>query len=98
YRDRVDSGGQPCPRTIPEPCLRCSHAVTAPDRPEERAAREPIRLVPYNPDWPAVFEVERRRLLSLFGAEVRAIEHIGSTAISGMPAKPIVDVLAGVDS
>ena len=62
------------------------------------AIREPIRLVPYRADWPASFAAEQRRLLGLFPHELRAIEHIGSTAIPGMPAKPIVDLMAGVQS
>ena len=65
---------------------------------EERAIREPIRLVPYDTAWASSFAAEQQRLLSLFPLELRAVEHIGSTAIPGMPAKPIVDMLAGVDS
>ncbi|MCE9658385.1 MAG: GrpB family protein [Burkholderiales bacterium] len=65
---------------------------------QERAIREPIRLVPYQEDWPASYLTERERLLSLFAPDLRAVEHIGSTAIPRMPAKPVVDLLAGVDS
>jgi GrpB-like predicted nucleotidyltransferase (UPF0157 family) len=62
------------------------------------AIREPIRLVPYQAEWPIAFAAAQRRLLALFPQDLRALEHIGSTAIPGMPAKPIVDLLAGVDS
>ncbi len=72
--------------------------MPTPDHAQERAIREPIRLVPHDLAWPAAFAAEQRRLLSLFPLELRAVEHIGSTAIPGMPAKPIVDMLAGVDS
>jgi len=64
----------------------------------ENAAREPIRLVVYDPGWPAAFAAERARLLSLFAHDLRAVEHIGSTAVPGMSAKPVIDLLGGVDS
>ncbi|MBE0579471.1 GrpB family protein [Devosia sp.] len=54
------------------------------------------RLVAYNPAWAAAFEAERARLVSALGATARSIEHYGSTAVSGLPAKPIVDILVGV--
>jgi len=59
---------------------------------------EPIRLVPHDRHWPAAFAAERDRLLSLFRSQLQRIEHIGSTAIPGLPAKPIIDLLAGVAS
>ncbi|MCW7539662.1 GrpB family protein [Aquabacterium sp. A7-Y] len=62
------------------------------------AIHESVELVPYDPAWPPAFEEERWRLLSLFPSAFVAIEHIGSTAIPGMRAKPIVDILAGVES
>lgn len=68
------------------------------ERTQDLAIREPIRLVPYEVEWPASYAAERERLLSLFSSDLRSVEHIGSTAIPGMPAKPIVDLLAGVDS
>jgi GrpB-like predicted nucleotidyltransferase (UPF0157 family) len=56
----------------------------------------PVRVVPYDPGWPAAFEVERTRLAPLLeGAE---IHHIGSTAVPGLAAKPIIDMIAVVDS
>ena len=62
-----------------------------------RAVAEPFEIVEYDPRWPAVFEAERAHLLSVFpeGSVVR-IEHVGSTAVPGLAAKPIVDVLVGV--
>jgi GrpB-like predicted nucleotidyltransferase (UPF0157 family) len=64
----------------------------------EAAIREPVELVPYDPTWPSLFEAERARLSSLFPTDFIAIEHIGSTAIPGMSAKPIIDILGGVES
>jgi GrpB-like predicted nucleotidyltransferase (UPF0157 family) len=55
----------------------------------------PVEIVPYDPAWPERFEAERRRLAGMLpGAE---IEHFGSTAVPGLAAKPVVDVLALVD-
>jgi GrpB-like predicted nucleotidyltransferase (UPF0157 family) len=64
----------------------------------EREPRdEPVRLVPYDPGWPARYEGERRALEKAIGGwVVGGIHHVGSTAVPGMEAKPIVDILAGV--
>jgi GrpB-like predicted nucleotidyltransferase (UPF0157 family) len=52
----------------------------------------PIEIVEYDSAWPARFASERERLLRLLpGAE---IHHIGSTAVPGMPAKPVIDLMA----
>jgi GrpB-like predicted nucleotidyltransferase (UPF0157 family) len=60
---------------------------------------EPVRLVPYNVDWPNIFRLEAAPLgLSLEPFGLQSIEHIGSTAVSGLTAKPIVDILAGVSN
>jgi GrpB-like predicted nucleotidyltransferase (UPF0157 family) len=58
---------------------------------------EPIHLSPYNPAWPRLFEQERAHLEPALGQWLTGpIEHIGSTAVSGLPAKPIIDIMAGV--
>jgi GrpB-like predicted nucleotidyltransferase (UPF0157 family) len=56
-----------------------------------------VRLVPYDPAWPSLFSVEAERLLKLFVADglVATLEHSGSTAIPGLAAKPILDILCG---
>ncbi len=63
----------------------------------KRAIHEDVVLHAYNPQWPAIFEAERKRLLGLF-PQITAIEHIGSTAVEGLSAKPIIDMMAGVAS
>ncbi|MGE6607197.1 GrpB family protein [Halomonas sp. NPDC076908] len=63
-----------------------------------QAIHEEVALFPYNAAWPTLFEQERERLQQLFPGDFRAIEHIGSTAVPGLSAKPIIDILAGVDS
>jgi GrpB-like predicted nucleotidyltransferase (UPF0157 family) len=57
----------------------------------------PVYLVPYDNAWPSLFEKDRALLLDHLGSNVRAVVHIGSTAIPGIPAKPIIDVMALVD-
>lgn len=61
-------------------------------------AKEPIQLAPSDPTWPAQFELERAALEMAIGEWVHGgIHHIGSTAVAGLEAKPIIDILAGVD-
>lgn len=64
----------------------------------QQAIDEPVLLAEYDPAWPARFEAERSRLRDRFPTELLDVQHIGSTAIPGMPAKPIIDVMAGVAS
>jgi GrpB-like predicted nucleotidyltransferase (UPF0157 family) len=56
----------------------------------------PLELSPYSPLWPAIFEMEREHLLRILDPRSARIEHIGSTAVPGLGAKPIIDVMAGV--
>lgn len=59
---------------------------------------EAIRLVPYDPQWPARFEHERALLAEAIGGWVTGgIHHVGSTAVPGLEAKPTIDVLIGVE-
>lgn len=56
------------------------------------------RLVhPYDPRWPRQFAAEADRLREVFGASARRIEHIGSTSVPGMLAKPVIDILVELD-
>ena len=57
---------------------------------------KPVILVEYNDEWPMLFEEEKARLLNHGGELVVEIEHIGSTSVPGLTAKPIVDILLGV--
>lgn len=59
----------------------------------------PIRLAPYDPSWPSAFEVERGALARPLQPWLSGpIEHIGSTAVPGLLAKPVIDIMAAVDS
>ena len=55
-----------------------------------------IRLAPYDPAWPRRYAGERDRLRAALGPPVPDLEHIGSTAVPGLGAKPILDIMAGV--
>jgi GrpB-like predicted nucleotidyltransferase (UPF0157 family) len=62
-----------------------------------RVVKEHVAVVPYDPEWPTMFEKERDHLRScLPGDLVKRIEHFGSTAVPGLAAKPIVDILVEV--
>lgn len=63
-----------------------------------RVLNEPIEVVDYDPAWPGVFAAEVARLSRFFPPGViLAVEHIGSTAVPGLAAKPIVDILVVVE-
>lgn len=64
-----------------------------------RVVKEDVAVVPYDPRWPEMFEQERLHLLSCLPDDlVNRIEHFGSTAVPGLSAKPIVDILVEVAS
>jgi len=69
---------------------------------EEKVARvvkEDVSVVPYDTRWPELFQKEKAHLLScLPEILIRRIEHFGSTAVPGLTAKPIVDMLVEVTS
>ncbi|WP_312160106.1 GrpB family protein [Phenylobacterium sp.] len=54
------------------------------------------RLAASHPLWGQAFEEEAVRIRAAVGPDVLAIEHYGSTSVSGLPAKPIIDLLIGV--
>ncbi|MGO7210838.1 GrpB family protein [Rhizobium ruizarguesonis] len=55
------------------------------------ATHNPVELVPYDPQWPEAFQRIRGRLLALL-PQALSIDHIGSTSIPGMMAKPLFDI------
>ncbi len=54
-------------------------------------AHSPVELVPHDPQWPQAFQRIRDRLLTLL-PQALSIDHIGSTSIPGMTAKPLIDI------
>jgi GrpB-like predicted nucleotidyltransferase (UPF0157 family) len=55
-----------------------------------------VVVVPYDPTWPGEFEAESKRILRALGDNVVSVHHMGSTAVPGLFAKPIIDVLLEV--
>lgn len=65
----------------------------------EEAVREEISIAPHDPGWPNLYENEAAFLrLKLPQSVVIKIEHFGSTAVPGLAAKPVIDVLVQVSS
>jgi GrpB-like predicted nucleotidyltransferase (UPF0157 family) len=64
-------------------------AVTIGELPEHNAA---IELAEYDPDWPLLFEREAERIRSALGKKALRVEHVGSTSVPGLAAKPIIDI------
>ncbi len=71
-------------------------------QPQDRAAAEPpeeerhadtVTVVEPDPDWPRLFQREAHRISAALGRSALRIEHVGSTAVPGLPAKPVIDVL-----
>ena len=56
----------------------------------------PVHVVPHDPTWATHFEREKACLEVLLAPWRRGIEHIGSTSVAGLCAKPVIDVMAGV--
>lgn len=57
---------------------------------------KPIELCAYNPDWARLYAEERRRIEAALDGALLRVEHIGSTAIPGLSAKPIIDLMVGL--
>ena len=56
----------------------------------------PIEVRDYDPEWPRLYEREEARIRSILGERVRRIEHVGSTSVPGLPAKPQIDIVLEV--
>ncbi|NHJ39426.1 MAG: GrpB family protein, partial [Asgard group archaeon] len=59
---------------------------------------EPIIIEEFDPNWEIKYKDAKNRILEKIGQFVIAIEHIGSTAISCLASKPIIDILIGLHS
>jgi GrpB-like predicted nucleotidyltransferase (UPF0157 family) len=71
--------------------------MTAPRERIDRAVREDIAICPYDPKWPDSFQREKEHLRACLPTDLLGrIEHFGSTAVPGLAAKPIVDILVEV--
>ncbi|MGF1478825.1 MAG: GrpB family protein [Cyanophyceae cyanobacterium] len=54
--------------------------------------RGKLKFIPHNPEWQKLFEEEKQRLQAAIGSDVLEIQHVGSTSIPGIIAKPILDI------
>jgi GrpB-like predicted nucleotidyltransferase (UPF0157 family) len=52
----------------------------------------PVIVLDYDPNWPGLFQSLRKRIADALGDMAAAIEHVGSTAVPGLAAKPIIDI------
>jgi len=55
-------------------------------------------LLPYDQAWPRLFEAEKLNLLEALGGIIFDVEHVGSTSVPGLAAKPLIDMMASVES
>jgi GrpB-like predicted nucleotidyltransferase (UPF0157 family) len=60
--------------------------------------RNTVQLQPYNPVWKTIFERDANLIRNVIGKYVIDIQHIGSTSIEGLDAKPVIDIAIGVES
>ena len=63
---------------------------------EPRVHDGTIHLADYDPAWPDLFTRESERIRSTLGNVARALEHVGSTSVPGLAAKPIIDIVLAV--
>jgi GrpB-like predicted nucleotidyltransferase (UPF0157 family) len=59
---------------------------------------KPIEVVDYDPRWPRLFADEAAKIGQALGERARRIEHVGSTSVPGLAAKPLIDIALVVDS
>lgn len=64
---------------------------------EREPLNDTIYLAPYNPDWPVKFSELAVRVRAALADRVLMLEHVGSTSVNGLSAKPIIDVLLVVE-
>lgn len=65
--------------------------------PLDKMLKRPYSIESYDPEWPIKFQLIRQDIVDSFKAKALAIEHVGSTSIPGMSAKPVIDVCVIVD-
>ena len=59
---------------------------------------DPVEIVPYDPAWPAAAVAATDEVVAALAPWVLDVEHIGSTAVPGLAAKPVIDLMVGVRS
>ncbi|HWT25227.1 MAG TPA: GrpB family protein [Solirubrobacteraceae bacterium] len=79
-----------------EPVLRTDEELAQYTVGELRLHDAPITLLDYDAEWPARFSREAERIRGALGAAAISVEHVGSTSVPGLAAKPIIDILLAV--
>ncbi|MGH2517296.1 MAG: GrpB family protein [Ktedonobacterales bacterium] len=86
-----DTQGKPARKALPTPATEeeiLAARIGPPD-----VLNGPIQLAEYDPAWPHLFEREATRVRATLGDQVIMLEHVGSTSVPGLAAKPIIDML-----
>jgi GrpB-like predicted nucleotidyltransferase (UPF0157 family) len=66
---------------------------------ERKPRNSPIRLAPYDPEWPSLYSLLANQVHYALREKILMLEHVGSTSVAGLSAKPVIDmVLAVLDS
>lgn len=85
----------------PNDILLYTGGKTAAIRPIYRAIAglpvDTVEVSPYDPAWPGEFEGEAARLREVLGQAILDVEHVGSTAVPGLAAKPIIDMMLVIE-
>ena len=58
---------------------------------------DPILIAEYDAEWPMLYEQEKIKILNALGDTIADIQHIGSTSVPGLAAKPVIDILLGIE-
>lgn len=58
--------------------------------------KRPVIIAEPDPAWAGRFRTERKKIVEALGRTAERVDHVGSTAVSGLPAKPIVDIQVSV--
>ena len=64
--------------------------------PKQRKIARPVEIFDYDKEWPSKFLEERTKIMGVIGDMVVEVEHVGSTAVPGLCAKPIIDIMVGI--
>ncbi len=63
---------------------------------ELQSLNSPIHLAPYDPAWPTLFARLKNQIQEALGDKILLLEHVGSTSVPGLPAKPVIDMVLAV--
>jgi GrpB-like predicted nucleotidyltransferase (UPF0157 family) len=84
------------PPDVPEEALATEERLRAVTIGQVQRLDSTITLSPYDPEWPVLFQILKAQITSRLGANALLVEHVGSTSVPGLAAKPIIDVVLAV--